>query len=251
MCEVWKDIDGFENYQISDLGRIKSKQRIVTNQNGSYVKSEKILKTHVMKCGYLAIVLRDKEQKRHLLKIHRLLAENFIPNPNNYPFINHIDGDKTNCNLDNLEWCTPKQNTQHAIRTGLRPKVTGRNIQRICKVNQDTKKIEDVYESFSEAARKNGLNSIGGIYSACKSKRNYGGFFWIKENDYNNGLIKEFTKKRNEHRFLLNGEVLNLNQYAKRKGVSRESVYRMINAGKIKDTRICGAQGVERSICEQ
>ena len=56
-----------------------------------------------MKTGYLAIVLRDKEQKKHLLKIHRLIAKNFIPNPNNYTQVNHIDWDKANCAIENLE----------------------------------------------------------------------------------------------------------------------------------------------------
>lgn len=244
MCEIWKDIAGFENYQISNMGRVKSKERVVTNKNGSYMKSEKILKVHVMKTGYLAIVLRGKFQKRHLLKIHRLLAENFIPNPNNYPFINHIDGDKTNCDLCNLEWCTAKQNTQHAIETGLRCKVTGRNIQRIYKVNQETREVEDIYETFSEAARSNGLNSIGGIYAACNSKRNYRGFFWIKECDYKNGDLENFKKKRNSHCFLLDGEILNLKQYANKKGISRERVYQMIDAGDIKDIPIADEKEV-------
>ena len=61
MNEIWKDIKGFENYQISNFGRVKSKERFVSNACRSYLKPEQILRTHVMKCGYLAINLRDFE----------------------------------------------------------------------------------------------------------------------------------------------------------------------------------------------
>lgn len=177
MQELWKDIRGFENYQISNFGRIKSKERVVTNTNGSYLKPEKIIKTHVMKVGYLAVVLRDEEQKKHLLKIHRLVAEAFIPNPHNLPQVNHVDGNKANSRVGNLEWCTARQNTQHAIANGLRKKYSGNNIQKIYQIDCETKEIKGVHETFAESARSIGCNSVGSIYSACNSKRDYGGYF--------------------------------------------------------------------------
>lgn len=198
MQEIWRDIDGFENYQISNLGRIKSKERIVSNSCRAYVKKEEILKTHIMKSGYLAIVLRDKEQKKHLLKIHRLIAEIFIPNPNNYTQVNHIDGDKTNCDIENLEWSTPQQNTRHAMKNGLRRRYTGRNVQKIYQINAETKEVEKVHETFADAARSIGNNSVGSIYGACLDKRDYRGYFWIRESDFTKDWernCKETNKK--------------------------------------------------------
>lgn len=66
---------------------------------------------------YKRFPLRDKSRK--MVTLHRVIAENFIPNPNNYPEVNHKDGNKRNNHVDNLEWCTPKQNREHARRTGL------------------------------------------------------------------------------------------------------------------------------------
>lgn len=105
MQEIWKDIINFPNYQISNLGNVYSK------------KNYKIRKSFVSN-GYLCIYL-FKNGKRYRKKIHRLVAEAFIPNPNNLPIINHIDGNKMNNIVSNLEWCTSKQNTIHAYKTGL------------------------------------------------------------------------------------------------------------------------------------
>ncbi len=105
MQEIWKDIINFPDYQISNLGNVYSK------------KNYKIRKPFVSN-GYLSIYL-FKNGKRYRKKIHRLVAEAFIPNPNNLPVINHIDGNKLNNIVSNLEWCTSKQNTIHAYKTGL------------------------------------------------------------------------------------------------------------------------------------
>lgn len=105
MQEIWKDIINFPNYQISNLGNVYSE------------KNYKIRKSFVTN-GYLTIYL-FKNGKRYRKKIHRLVAEAFIPNPNNLPIINHIDGNKLNNIVSNLEWCTSKQNTIHAYKTGL------------------------------------------------------------------------------------------------------------------------------------
>lgn len=120
--EIWKDIKDFPNYQISNFGRVKSKERI-TNVGIKNVKEikreEKILKLFHNKKGYTQTILyRDK--KPYPVKIHRLVANAFIPNPENKPQVNHIDGDKNNNRIDNLEWCTQAENIQHSYKTGLR-----------------------------------------------------------------------------------------------------------------------------------
>ena len=83
--------------------------------------SNKYLKQYVTMKGYCGISIRPNGRKGKCitLKIHRLVAEAFIPNPDNKPFVNHIDGNKQNNNVSNLEWCTAKENTTHAIQHGL------------------------------------------------------------------------------------------------------------------------------------
>jgi hypothetical protein len=101
--EIWKDIEGYEGrYEISNLGNIRSPRR----PNGK--------KSRIGGAGYLYITLWNGK-KYNLLTVHRLVAKAFIDNPENKPFVNHIDGDKTNASADNLEWCTQSENSKHAI----------------------------------------------------------------------------------------------------------------------------------------
>lgn len=103
--EVWRDIEGYKGlYQISNYGRVKS---YVSNPLG------KILK-HRHYSEYNTVVLIDKNGDSKKYMVHRLVALAFIHNPNDYPMINHIDGDKHNNLPENLEWCTQSQNAKHA-----------------------------------------------------------------------------------------------------------------------------------------
>lgn len=102
MKEIWKDIKGYEGlYQVSNFGRVK--------RNG------RILKVRVKRKGYLGVVLYNNSEPKHYT-IHRLVAEAFIPNPENKPQVNHIDEDKTNNTVANLEWVTAKENANHGTR---------------------------------------------------------------------------------------------------------------------------------------
>ena len=104
--EHFNQIKGYNNYLISDLGRVFS----------FYTK--KVLKPRKDKDGYFLVDLCKNGIRKHH-KIHRLVALAFIPNPENKRTINHIDGVKTNNFVDNLEWATNKENTQHALNNGL------------------------------------------------------------------------------------------------------------------------------------
>jgi len=118
MEEKWIDIVGFEGfYQINLSGDIKSLPRQRKNKHGFYMSKERILNGCVSG-GYLIYSFKiDKTETK--LRAHRIVAQTFIPNPNNYPVINHKDGNKLNNNIDNLEWCTEAYNTKHAWDNGL------------------------------------------------------------------------------------------------------------------------------------
>jgi hypothetical protein len=111
--EIWKDIQGFENqYQISSYGRVKSLSR-------HWKPIESILSLQRNKYGYLKIRLGRGVGNYREYKIHRLVAIHFILNPDNYREVNHIDGNKENNKVENLEWCTRSHNIKHAFKNKL------------------------------------------------------------------------------------------------------------------------------------
>lgn len=111
--EIWKDliyqgVNYGERFKISNTGKIKNK------------KTDNILKLNVGKTGYYQVnVSLGNRKSKKLFKLHKALAETFIPNPDSLPFVNHIDGNKLNNSLDNLEWCTHRYNVIHAFEHNL------------------------------------------------------------------------------------------------------------------------------------
>ena len=109
MEEEWRDIRSYEGlYQVSNLGNVKSFNNRIKNKNPMILKQ-----TIDRKNGYLTVSL-SKNGKKKIHRVHKLVASIFIDNPNNYPVINHKDGNKLNNCVDNLEWCTYKQNIIHS-----------------------------------------------------------------------------------------------------------------------------------------
>lgn len=122
MKEIWKNINNFSKYQISNLGNVKSKGRYtkvgIKNQEKCFRK-ERMIKFHINKKGYKQVTLYDDNNKPKTMRIHKLVALSFIQNPNNLPQINHKDGNKLNNKTDNLEWISNYDNIQHAIKNNL------------------------------------------------------------------------------------------------------------------------------------
>lgn len=115
MKEIWKDIQGFEGaYMVSNFGRVKSMARTRKSRGGCLCPvPEKILSQSTDKDGYKDVAL-SKNHKLYFFRVHRLVAMAFIPNPNNYPLINHKDENPANNNVQNLEWCNQSYNTSYS-----------------------------------------------------------------------------------------------------------------------------------------
>lgn len=162
--EEWRDIQGYEGYyQVSNLGRVRS----------LWFGKVRILKQGINQKGYKRVYF-NKDKKKKVYFVHRLVAEAFIHNPNNYPCVNHIDENPSNNNVDNLEWCTQQYNVNYG--TGIK-----RMVEKITKpVLQFTKDGEFVneYPSIIEAYRQTCITySCISICCRCKAK-SAGGFIW-------------------------------------------------------------------------
>ena len=113
MKEIWKDIKDYEGlYQISSLGNIRSLNRIIKDKNKTYLLHGKILKLGIR--NKYKVINLHKNNIRKSFQVHRLVAEAFIPNPDNLAIVNHIDEDPINNNVENLEWCSQKHNVNHS-----------------------------------------------------------------------------------------------------------------------------------------
>ena len=152
--EVWKDVVGWEqSYEVSNLGRVRTKVRTRKGKNGTEaIVSSKLKSSYVDEDGYCRISLYE-DGRNKLLGLHRVVAEAFIPNPKGLPQVNHKDGDKQNNCCDNLEWCSNTDNIRHSIKSGLRDTHVYR---------RPVKRLSDgyVFESIAALHR-----SIGGSYN--------------------------------------------------------------------------------------
>lgn len=127
--EIWKDIEGYEGfYQVSNTGKVKSISRLKHTPNKTtYLCKEKLMKLHKDKTyGYIQLEL-CKNNTGTTVKVHRLVAIAFVPNPLNLPQVNHLDGDKTNNNDWNLGWTDNSGNQIHAFKLGLNKQKKGEN----------------------------------------------------------------------------------------------------------------------------
>ena len=122
--EEWRDVAGYEGcYEVSNLGRVRSVDRSFVTKTGKVVPIAGVEKhPHVNPNGYMEVNLH-RGSKHKLARVHRLVAEAFIPNPECKPEVNHIDGNKLNNSAVNLEYCTNDENNEHAMRAGLNRRI--------------------------------------------------------------------------------------------------------------------------------
>ena len=182
MNEIWKPIPGYKNlYEASNTGKIRSKGRIVSKMNHGTMCEVYyppiILAQRYNQEGYLYVTLNEGKHQI-TARVHRLVALAFLDNPNNKTQVNHINGNPSDNRLENLEWCTPSENTIHAYETGLNKK-RGRS-KPIAKIDENGC-IVQVYKNARIAAVDiaKSIECSRNIRKVCeKGYGRCGGYWW-------------------------------------------------------------------------
>lgn len=185
MKEIWKDIKNYEGiYQVSNLGNVRSLNHIRKNgKKKSYISKGKTLKPAIQNVGYKFVVL-SKNGERKGYRVHRLVAETFIPNPNNYPCINHKDECRTNNVVENLGWCTISYNNNYGTKKERQrksiQKKKGRPVIQYDLSGNFIKRWNCLMDIERSLGKKRAASCI---WSCCKNKRKQVyGYKWVYEN---------------------------------------------------------------------
>ncbi len=196
--EIWKPVRGFDGfYEVSSLGRVRSIDRIVRQGNKFNRLGGKILNPTPDRYGYLCCTLSCNGYRKQA-KVHRMVAEAFIPNPYSKPEIDHINTIHTDNRVDNLRWATHKENNTNPITANHRQKsINSKSVQsqrmKSLKKKSSIKAPKEVYqyslsgtylrtfESISEAARKIGVTHVSIIYAMNNPKRSAAGYRWFSK----------------------------------------------------------------------
>lgn len=185
--EEWRFVrESNDAFMVSSYGRVASLSREIKCYSSSKTKTvPKLLKSQANWGGYQRIRLTAKPYDKTKL-VHRLVAEQFIPNPNNYPYIDHLDGDKSNNNASNLMWCTRSMNMMNPItrirNSNARKGNTSANTKPIIQLKNGV--VINTFQSVTEAANKYNL-STGTLCDCCKNQNHtYKGYNWMYHSDY-------------------------------------------------------------------
>jgi len=172
MIGVWKDVEGYEGfYQVSDTESVRSLDRVVNSNTGKRLFKGRMLKQGKNKHGYLTVSLCNGVVRTK--KVHRLVGKAFIPNPNNYPQINHKNGIKTDNRVENLEWCTSSQNIIHSFKNGLSSQIGEKNAFSKLTKRQVVEIKNKLFQGFKcvDLAKKYGVNRV--TISDIKTGKNW------------------------------------------------------------------------------
>lgn len=170
-------INGFPNYLIEPDGSIYSKGFKLKDKRGrAWTKLPRKLKLIKGSLGYLNVKLIDNDGVKRTRLVHRLIAEHFIPNPKGLPFVNHLDGNPSNNDIKNLEWCTQNRNMYHSYYILNKKYLENRPIIQI----RPEGGIEKVWPSVNMAAKALGLTSNAAIWNALNRSKSHKshGFIW-------------------------------------------------------------------------
>lgn len=171
MTEIWLPIENYENlYEVSNLGRVRRLESFVSGKAGSKRKvSGKILKPGTRRDGYLSVTLCKNGVVRNFL-LHRLVASAFIPNPDKKFQVNHLDENKQNNSVENLEWCSAKENSNYGTRTKRASEKLSKPV--LCV------ELNRIFPSLSEAAKQLGLY-VGNLSFVLTGRyKTAGGYHW-------------------------------------------------------------------------
>ena len=163
--ETFVKIEGFEKYEVSNLGRVRN------------IKSGRILKPFPNRGGYLRHKLYGYDKKKNL-PLHRIIATAFIDNPDEKPCVNHIDENKLNNDLSNLEWCTVKENNIHGTRT---KRAAEKCFKKVIQLDLNDNVLNE-FESMKQAEQETGV-SVRRISDCCcnEKRKSAGGYKWMKK----------------------------------------------------------------------
>lgn len=228
--EEWRPVVGYENYMVSNTGKIRSVGHWRKGKANSRAWHKgKILKPHISNRGYLRVGVQCKDSKTHMVSVHRLVAEAFIPNPNELPEINHLDEDKTNNNVSNLEWST----SSHNINWGTRNERVASKMERPIIMIRLSDKKETYFKSITEAERQ-GYSPRNDLYHKNKRRLRHDGYCW-KYADDKNFVVPQYKswKKAIMGKSIINNSIIRFESIhdANRQGYTRTSIKRAIHNG--------------------
>lgn len=193
--EVWKSITGFKGlYMVSNYGRVKRVHRGNRTRIGNILKPQK-------RGMYLKVTLYDSQHRPHVFNIHRLVAKEFHRNRFNKPQVNHIDGNKLNNTVNNLEWVTGKENQNHAARLGLRDNISkGKNHCNYGKFGENSRSAKPVIRLNPKTGEtklykakvlaKNEGFDVTSISKCCHGKlKTHKGYEWYFAKDFDKEIV--------------------------------------------------------------
>ena len=194
MNEIWKPIENYENYYlVSNLGKVKSLDRITKNGSGYFLRKGKLLKNNINNMGYCYLYLKkDNISKKFYL--HRLVAQAFIPNPENKKEVNHIDCDPLNNAVSNLEWVSHKENMGYMSKLGRSDKKgswlnkiiqsNSKHWKPVLQIDKVSKKVIREYSKLKEVKEFGFLPSS--VCVCCRNiRKTHKGYIWRYANDRN------------------------------------------------------------------